>query len=221
MQLQPQATGFPQQNQGFGQYGLAPQQTGFQPQQQFGQFQQPYVNGNATGSPFADPPRQQFQQQPSNLQFQQSSPQGGVNSFLPPALQPQRTGYGSPPPQINGFGQGIQPQQTGFQQPLQAQATGYQAQPFQPQPTGFGQPQQNGFGNFQQSSVPPVPPLPPMPQLPTIAPLVAQKTGPAPDIKFGPQPKKLTPQPTGRRANLAHACKLSLNHFEPYVLTIL
>ena len=213
LQQQPGATGFPQQNQGFGQFGLAPQPTGFQPQQQFGQFQQPYMNGNATGSPFADPPRPAFQPQPSNLQFQQSPPPGGVNSILPPALQPQRTGFGSPPQQsqINGYGQGIQPQQTGFPQQLQAQSTGFQSQPFQPQQTGFGQvPQQNGFGNYQQSSVPPVPPLPPMPQPPTLAPLQAQKTGPAPDIKFGAQPKKLTPQPTGRRANLANACKFHL-----------
>lgn len=214
LQIQPQATGFPQQNPTVGQFGLAPQPTGFQQpqpqQQQFGQFQQqqPYINGNAAGSPFADP-RPPFQPQPAG--FQPNAQAGGINSILPPALQPQRTGFASPPPpQINGFGQGVQPQQTGFPQPqpFQPQPTGFQQQSLQPQATGFGQPlQQNGFGNFQQSSVPPVPPLPPMPQLPTLAPLQPQKTGPAPDVKFGSQPKKLTPQPTGRRANLANACE--------------
>ncbi|KAJ9614994.1 cytoskeletal protein binding protein [Cladophialophora chaetospira] len=203
LQLQAQPTGFPQQNQ---QYALPQQPTGYQQPQQFGQFQQPYINGNAAGSPFADP-RPSFQPQPTG--FQQGPPPGGINSILPPALQSQRTGFASPPPQpqINGFGQGIQPQQTGFpqQQPFQPQATGFQ-QPLQQQATGFGQvPQQNGFGNFQQPPVPPIPALPPMPQLSTLAPLQPQKTGPAPDVKFGNQPKKLTPQPTGRRANLANA----------------
>ncbi|OAL18072.1 hypothetical protein AYO22_10994 [Fonsecaea multimorphosa] len=204
LQLQPQATGFIQPNQSIGQFGLAPQPTGFQQPQQFGQFpQQPYINGNAAGSPFADP-RPPFQPQPTGMQFQQSPPTGGINTVLPPALQPQRTGFVSPPPQpqVNGFGSGVP--QAGFPQPasLQPQQTAF-GQPLQPQATGFGQvPQQNGFGNFQ---APPVPPLPPLPQLPTIAPLQPQKTGPAPDVKFGPQAKKLTPQPTGRRANLANA----------------
>ncbi|EXJ74610.1 uncharacterized protein A1O5_02907 [Cladophialophora psammophila CBS 110553] len=206
LQLQPQATGFIQPNQGIGQFGLAPQPTGFQQSQQFGQFQQqPYINGNAAGSPFADP-RPPFQPQPTGIPFQQSPPPGGINTVLPPALQPQRTGFMSPPPQpqINGFGQNLQ-SQAGFPQPapLQPQQTAFQ-QPLQPQPTGFGQaPQQNGFGNFQ---TPPVPPMPTLPQLPSIAPLQPQKTGPAPPVKFGvPEAKKLTPQPTGRRANLANA----------------
>ena len=205
IQLQPQQTGFPQQ--GFGQFanGMSQQPTGFQPQ--FQQFQQPYLNGNAQGSPFADP-KPQFQPQPTGFgQFGQN--QGGVNSMLPPALQPQRTGFS---PQQNGFGP-IQPQQTAYQQPqqtayqqpqqtgFQPQAPGFQSQ-LQPQATGFGPPpQQGGFGNFQ-------PPLaPPMPQQQTPAPLQPQQTGPAPDIRFGAQPKKLAPQPTGRRANLASASK--------------
>ena len=214
LQLQSQPTGFPQQNQQF----LALQPTGFQQPLQFGQFQQPYLNGNAAGSPFADP-RPGFQSQPTGFQGPQP---GGINSILPPALQPQRTGFGSPPPQtqINGYGQGLQSQQTGFPQPqqFQPQPTGFQQQSIQPQATGFGQlPQQNGFGNFPQSTVPPIPPLPPLPRLPTLAPLQAQKTGPAPDIKFGNQPKKLTAQPTGRRANLANACKF----LNPVVLSLI
>lgn len=202
LHLQPQQTGF-LPNQGFPQF-QQPQPTGFQPQ--FQQFQQPYLNGNAQGSPFADP-KPQFQPQPTGFgQFGQSS-QGGVNSVLPPALQPQRTGFGSPPPQpqINGFNQQpnfqqIQPQPTAFQQ-IQPQQTGFQQ--LQPQQTGFGQPpQQNGFGTFQ------APPVPPIPQQTTPAPLVPQRTGPAPEVRFGTPAKKLAPQPTGRRANLASASKL-------------
>ncbi|KAH0829290.1 Actin cytoskeleton-regulatory complex protein sla1 [Fonsecaea pedrosoi] len=223
LQLQPQATGFIQPTPGIGQFGLAPQPTGFQPQQ-FAQFQQqPYINGNAAGSPFADP-RPSFQPQPTGIPFQQSPAPGGINTVLPPALQPQRTGFVSPAPQpqLNGFGPGIQPQ-AGFPQaaPLQPQQTAFQ-QPLQPQATGFGQvPQQNGFGGFQ---TPPVPPLPPLPQLPTIAPLQAQKTGPAPPVKFGvTEAKKLTPQPTGRRANLANASKFKFHELPLIhgILTIL
>ncbi|KAL6243935.1 cytoskeletal protein binding protein [Rhinocladiella similis] len=197
MQLQSQPTGF-------GQFGLGPQPTGFQQHPQFAQFQQPYLNGNATGSPFADP-RPAFQPQPTGMPFQQNSASGGINTMLPPALQPQRTGYASPvqQQQPNGFGQGIQPQPTGFPpqpQPVQTQPTTFQ-QGIAPQATGFGQvPLQNGFQRFSP------PPVPPMPQFPAAAPLQPQKTGPAPDIKFGMSPaKKLTPQPTGRRANLANA----------------
>lgn len=206
LQLQSQPTGFIPQNQGFGQFGLVPQPTGFQQPQQFGQFQQPYINGNAAGSPFADP-RPSFQPQPSGMSFQQSPPPGGINSILPPALQPQRTGFASPvqQPQTNGFSQGVQ--QQGFPQPLQSQPTGFQQQ-LQPQPTGFAQmPQQNGFQSFSP------PPIPPLPQLPTIAPLQPQKTGPAPPVKFGvTEAKKLTPQPTGKRANLANASKFLIQY---------
>jgi hypothetical protein len=56
----------------------------------------------------------------------------------------------------------------------------------QPQPTGFG-----GGGL----------------QAPTMQPLVPQKTGPPPPVRFGvtEAQKKLAPQATGRRANLAAA----------------
>ncbi|KAK4932980.1 cytoskeletal protein binding protein [Elasticomyces elasticus] len=203
--LQPQPTGmaFAPQSQ-FGQlaagqqYGQQPQQMpqqmgmqqgfqqqGFQQQlpQQTG-FQQSMVNGSSTGSPFADPPRMPFQALPSGLQ----------NQFAP---QPQQTGF-------------QQPQQTGFQQPQQ---TGFQQQQ-QPsfnisQPTGS-----NGFGGQQQQYAQ-QPPPPPVPQLPPqqtggvfgpAAPLVPQKTGPPPPVRFGVQPaaNKLMPQATGR-ANLGRA----------------
>lgn len=188
-QIYPQQTGFVQQAPGFGQFngGILPQQTGygqpfqspqhpsFQPPQQSNlqNPQQPSINGQQTGSPFADPrPQQQiggFQSlapQPTGFQpqFQSSlQPQqtGSINSVLQPALQPQNTG-------INGFG----------------------GRP------GFGQPP------------PPMPPMPPMPSQPAAAPLIPQKTGPAPPVKFGVQPaNKLMPQPTGRKANLSQASK--------------
>ncbi|KFG86619.1 Actin cytoskeleton-regulatory complex protein sla1 [Metarhizium anisopliae] len=74
---------------------------------------------------------------------------GNINSFLPQALEPQRTGV-----------QGIQPQQTSIA----------------------------GGSSFVQ-------------------PLQPQKTGPPPPVRFGisSDPKKLTPQQTGRRANLSQA----------------
>ena len=135
-------------------------------------FQQPqvFMNGQMSGSPFADPRAQQFspvQQQPTGFQgsfnpTQQYPQPTGINSYLPPALQPQKTAA-------------MQPQQTGI--------------------NGFGQ-------NFGQQ-----PPVPPIPQQPTIAPLLPQKTGPPPPVRFGVtgDTKKLMPQATGRRANLAAA----------------
>lgn len=165
-QMQSQMTGFPgQQNMmaqptGFGQGGfnqqMQPQQTGFQPSQTF-------LQGQLSPGPFADARSQQFsplQNQPTGfqspfnpqLQFPQ---QTGVNTFLPPALQPQKTG------------------------PM-----------------------------FGQQPIPPMPPMPPMPQQ-APAPLIPQKTGPPPPVRFGvtPATKKLAPQPTGKRANLAAASK--------------
>lgn len=180
--MQPQMTGYPQQNGGFGfQNGTMPQptgyntvspppqqpmQTGFAPfqQQQPTSFQQPMQTGfqqqgfqpgfQQNGSPFADPSRGPFQAQPT-----------GYNSFQPSPLNPQATG-------VNRF---LPPA-------------------IQPQPTGF-------MASQNQMAVPP---MPPMPTMPTMQPLVPQKTGPPPTIKFGVAAKKLTPQPTGR-ANLANA----------------
>lgn len=184
-QMQQQMTGMPQQNGGFGfqQNGIMPQPTGY--------------------NSMSPPP--QMQQQTGFAPFQQS----------------MQTGYSQP-----GYQQSMQ---TGFQpngspfgdsarvpfQPIQSQPTGYntfQPSPLNPQATGVNrflppaiQPQPTGFGQ----SPPPMPPMPPMPAMPTAAPLVPQKTGPAPKIAFGVQPaKKLTPQPTGR-ANLANASKCS------------
>ena len=176
-QLQPQQVGFGQQNTGFNQYGngMIPPQTAFGQQYQVAPrptdlqgMQNPYINGQQTGSPFADPRGQQqiggFQLlQPQNTgyqaQFQPSlqPQQTGINSMLPPALQPQQTG-------VNGF----------------------------PRPS-FGQ------------APPPMPPMPSVLSQPTAAPLLPQKTGPAPPVRFGtPAANRLVPQRTGR-ANLASA----------------
>lgn len=138
-----------------------------------GQFMQPMMTGATGPSPFADPGRaNQFspmQPQPTGFQSgfpsQQSSfgqpPAGNVNSYLPPPMEPQRTGMSS-------------------------------IQSMQPQPTGMG-----GFN----ANMPPAQPLQP------------QQTGPAPPVRFGvtAEAKKLAPQPTGRRANLAQASKLKHN----------
>ncbi|RMZ87035.1 hypothetical protein DV736_g5739, partial [Chaetothyriales sp. CBS 134916] len=203
--LQSQQTGFVQPPQSYGQLpnGLAPQPTGFQPQLQ--SLQQPFLNGNGAGSPFADP-TPQFQPQPTSFgNFGPNPTPGGINSVLSPALQPQPTSFASSLQQPNGQFQmqplqaQLQPQPTGFR-PLQLgpQPTGFQ-QTSHPQPSSYGHSQQNGIGFLQP------PPLPPTPQQQSPAPLVPQKTGPAPDIRFGPHTRKLTPQPTGRKANLAAA----------------
>ena len=182
----PQPTGFAQytpqtqlQNPNFAsqqQQQQQPQFTGYAPQLQ---HQPQFLSGQQqTGSPFADPPRAPFQAQPTG--FQQSTfptatglvPQPtGINSFLPPALQPESTG-------MNG------------------NSNGY------------------GMGPHGMTTMPP--PVPPMPQqqqqqLAAAAPLVPQKTGPAPPVRFGVTSgagaKKLQPQPTGLRANLSQASK--------------
>ncbi|KAL5337832.1 hypothetical protein BJX70DRAFT_224566 [Aspergillus crustosus] len=145
-QFQPQPTGLIASNQ--FQNGLLPQPTGFQPQSQFGiQQQQTGFQGLApqhtSFAGFQTPP-----QQPMAT---------GINSVLPPALQPQPTGL-------------------------------------------------NGSGSLAYSPSPL--PIPPIPQQHTITPLQPQKTGPAPPIRFGVKPevpKKLAPQPTGMKANLAQA----------------
>ena len=168
--LQPQSTGFgqggpnvsqfsngylQQPNQFSQQQGITPQATG---------FQQPslYLNGQQTGSPFADP---RSPPQPSGFQSTTSSftgftpssyaplsaqPTGSINSVLSPPLQPQSTGingFNRP-----GFGQAqappppapiprqptlapLQPQKTGPAPPVRFGVTG-EAKKLLPQPTG-------------------------------------------------------------------------------------
>ena len=71
-------------------------------------------------------------------------------------------------------------------------------------------PQATGIDGSRPTLGQSIPPPPPMPQANTIAPLVPQRTGPAPPVRFGFSPeaaKRLIPQPTGRRANLSQASK--------------
>jgi len=70
--------------------------------------------------------------------------------------------------------------------------------------------QQTGMNYFGQGPPPPVPPMPQ--QAP--APLLPQKTGPPPPVRFGVKPdaKKLAPQPTGKRANLAAASEFPFSN---------
>lgn len=181
--------GFPQQQNGMmpqmpQQFpAMQPQPTGFQPQSQFGQsqfgqqgmgvgYQQALNQGQQTGSPFADPPRQQFQPTPSGL----------ANNFAPQ----QPTGFQQQP----SF-----PQQTGFPQ----------------QPT-FQQTQPTGVMNGAFGQAPPqLPPQQTGGVLGPMAPLIPQKTGPPPPVRFGVQPPmpKLVPQKTGR-AELSRASKSNL-----------
>lgn len=103
-QMQPQATGYIGQNQ--FQNGMMPQPTGFTPQSQFGiqqQQQPPFANNmgpQQTGLQGLGPQATGF----GYGQAQQPM-QTGINSALPPALQPQPTAngfgnqsYSSPPP---------------------------------------------------------------------------------------------------------------------------
>lgn len=185
--------------------GLQPQMTGL-------------VQGQVAppGQSLNDITQQRLQQQYTAMQPQYT---GFPGQQQPQHMQPQQTGF---QPQFQQQqGQFMQPMMTGMPQqspfadpgrsapmPMQPQQTGYQP-PFQPQPTGFGQqPPQGGINSYLP------PPLQPQPtgfgqppqqqQAPAAAPLQPQQTGPAPPVRFGTQ-SKLTPQQTGRKANLAQA----------------
>ncbi|KAL1958006.1 hypothetical protein VTO42DRAFT_5218 [Malbranchea cinnamomea] len=174
--LQPQLTGVPQA--GFQQTQLQPNPTGYIPQSQFGN----QLLAQHTGMI----PQQQQQQVPG-FQNQQSFISGPQQPGLQ-TLAPQRTGYPA------------------FSQPqtmpaLTGNINSVLPPPLQPQPTGV-----NGFAG-NASYTPSPPPVPPIPQQPTAQPLQPQKTGPPPPVRFGVRSdaKKLAPQPTGLRANLAQA----------------
>ncbi|KAJ5946211.1 hypothetical protein N7454_003050 [Penicillium verhagenii] len=106
-QMHPQATGFMGENQ-YQNGVMIPQPTGFIPQSQFGIQQQQQFNGYGG---YAQP------QQPM---------QTGINSMLPPALQPQQTG-------MNGYGNTSYNQQPPPVPPIPQQPT---ATPLSPQKTG-------------------------------------------------------------------------------------
>ncbi|KAM0339463.1 hypothetical protein ACHAPU_010910 [Fusarium lateritium] len=148
-QMQPTMTGFPGQ-QG---PGLMSFPTGAGP------FMQPMMTGMQGQNQFAPMQAQPTGFQPSFplTQSMYGAPTGGINSYLPPALEPQRTGL-----------PGLQPQVTGM--------------------TNMG-----GVGGMSNA--------------PGLQPLQPQQTGPPPPVRFGVtnDTKKLAPQATGRRANLAQA----------------
>lgn len=188
-QVYKQQTGFVSQNPAFGQYGnvISNQPTGYgqhfhSPSQQ-PEFQNspPFLNGQQTSSPFADPTQLSqlgsFQPLPPQLtgypyQSQgsfQTRQTGSVNSVLQPALQPQVTG-------ANGYGSGnnIVPGRPGFGQPpppMPPSILELPAAPLQPQKTGPAPPIRFGVGDTQ----------------------------------------KLVPQPTGKKANLSQASKCCAN----------
>lgn len=122
-----------------------------------GQFMHPMMTGVPNQSPFADPGRVNtftpLSTQPTGFQSQFGSPQtynlsqGGLNNFLPPPLEPQRTSFpGASNPQVHlgGLGQQQPPEQP--LQPLIPQQTGPappvrfgvapEAKKLAPQPTG-------------------------------------------------------------------------------------
>ncbi|PCD45109.1 hypothetical protein AU210_000552 [Fusarium oxysporum f. sp. radicis-cucumerinum] len=148
-QMQPNMTGFPGQ-QG---PGLMSFPTGA------GQFMQPMMTGMQGPNQFVPMQAQPTGFQPPfpATQSMYGAPTGGINSYLPPALEPQRTGM-----------PGLQPQATGM--------------------TNMG-----GIGGMNNVQVP--------------QPLQPQQTGPPPPVRFGVtnETKKIAPQATGRRANLAQA----------------
>ncbi|KAI1479845.1 hypothetical protein F4774DRAFT_380018 [Daldinia eschscholtzii] len=144
--FQPQATG--QGMMPFNAGAGMPAQSGFGP----GQFMQPQMTGAPqTQSPFADPRPQQFspiQNQPTGFPGgfqapQQFPQQTGINSFLPPALEPQRTGMPALQPQqtgFGGFGQGFNPSlnSTAAQPPQPPAAPLIPQQTGPPPPVRFG-----------------------------------------------------------------------------------
>ena len=166
--LQAQLTGFNQQSQPYSQYGSAlvqqsttyeqqppilPQPTGFQ-------SPLPYLNGQHTGSPFADPRSQVtglFQPLSANTTGFPSTPYGSlvaqqtgsINSMLPPALQPQQTGMNG----LNGlgFGQSQPPPPIPPMPPMPQQRI---PAPLQPQKTGPAPPVRFGVVNDVKKLLP-------------------------------------------------------------------
>ena len=166
-QMYLQQTGFGQPNQSFGQSGnnILPQQTGFgqQPQQpqmapqQMGfQNQQPLMNGQQTGSPFANP---QSIQQTGGFQPLSSQPTGFQQQFQPSQpqqFQPQSQ-FQSLQPQPTGFTNGSFQNRPGFGQlpppipPMPPMPTQQSTlQPLQPQKTGPPPPVRFGVGDAKR-----------------------------------------------------------------------
>jgi len=175
--MMPMMTGMPAQQTGF-----APNQ--FMPSQPTGMMQ-PQATGIMNGpqmmqqqSPFGNP----MQVQPTGFggPFNpQPMQQQFGNGFLPAPLEPQRTAMPQQGP--------MQTQPTGMGMGMGMSMGMGNPGGFTPQ-QGFGQPPQSGMHAPMQ-------------------PLIPQQTGPPPPVRFGVNndAKKMAPQPTGRRANLAAA----------------
>lgn len=125
------------------------------------------------------------QQTPMPMQVQMT---GMPMQPIPQTQMPQRTGM--PMQQMVGM-----PMQQMAGMPMQ-QMTGQQPPP--PTFSMYGGIAPNGALGVNRTLPPPL-----VPQQ-TAAPLRPQPTGPPPPVRFGVQPKKMTPQPTGR-ANLTKA----------------
>ena len=179
---QPQLGAFGQQIN-----GLAPQATGLA-QYGNGLMPQPTGLGVQQTAPAGLQPPQQFANGPASNQF------GTVG-------QQQQPGFPS-----------LAPQQTALQSSLQQTPTQTQQGPSNGTINSILPPalppQRTGFNTFSPNVGQGFPPPPPIPQQRAAAPLQAQKTGPAPPVKFGvAEANKLTPQATGRKANLSQASK--------------
>ncbi|CEI65169.1 unnamed protein product [Fusarium venenatum] len=140
-QMQPSMTGFPGQQVP----GQMPFQTGP------GQFMQPMMTGMQGQNQFMPMQAQPtgFQQSFPATQSMYGAPTGGINSYLPPALEPQRTGMPGLLPQATGMSnmgnmggmnnaptlQPLQPQQTGPAPPVRFGVTN-DAKKLAPQATG-------------------------------------------------------------------------------------
>ena len=206
------------QNTQFAPPSLAPQMTGVQTQiappgqslndiaqaryqQQYAsqlQNLQPAMTGYGQMQYQVPPPNQYMQPMMTGMVTGSSpfaDPVGQAQPSQFSAIQHQQTGFAQnsfgPPmpnyPQGANNGVGIN---SYLSQALEPQRTG--AAPIQPQQTG---PMGNSF------TTQPLQPLQP------------QKTGPPPPVRFGvsAEAKKLTPQQTGRRANLAQASEYDAN----------
>jgi len=218
--LHPQYTGVQQPMQtGFQQAQVAPPGQSLQELQMQQQYQQQYQQPTGYGGypqqqqngampPMPPMPQQYTSMQPQPTGFQPQS-QFGQSQFG----QPQMQGYqmqqaGSPfadPPR-----QSFQPTPSGLVNSFAPQPTGFQQQPaFQQQQPTFQQTQPTGVMNGAFGQAPPqLPPQQTGGVLGPMAPLIPQKTGPPPPVRFGVQPPvpKLVPQKTGR-AELSRASK--------------
>jgi hypothetical protein len=204
---------------GFQQAQVAPPGQSLQELQMQQQYQQQYQQPTGYGGypqqqqngampPMPPMPQQYTSMQPQPTGFQPQS-QFGQSQFG----QPQMQGYqmqqaGSPfadPPR-----QSFQPTPSGLVNSFAPQPTGFQQQPaFQQQQPTFQQTQPTGVMNGAFGQAPPqLPPQQTGGVLGPMAPLIPQKTGPPPPVRFGVQPPvpKLVPQKTGR-AELSRASK--------------